>query len=160
MGRTAAAPRSPPEGLEDALLALLQGTMRIVRQEAVRAGLSMPQMLVLRWLRRTGSRPATGWAPRIGARPSTVSGLVDGLVTAGLVRRDRDATDRRKVLVSLTPAGRRRIDRVAEAQRRHLARALAGLSGEDRAAATRALKDLSDRLAADVAGSRSGGRDG
>jgi DNA-binding MarR family transcriptional regulator len=152
MAPTRTSPENATSGdLEEVLLLLLQGLMRIVRQEAAAAQLSMPQLLILRWLRRSGPRPATGWAARIGARPSTVSGLIDGLVTAGYARRVHDLVDRRKVLVSLTAAGSRKVDQVESGQRRRIREALVGTTARKRAEAARLLRGLAEQLAADAA---------
>ena len=50
-------------------------------------------------------------AESAGIAPPTATRVIDGLEKAGLVRRERSNTDRRTVLVSLTTAGRRRVDR-------------------------------------------------
>lgn len=49
--------------------------------------------------------------------------LVDQLARRRLVRRERDREDRRRVLVQLTPEGRRKIERLFPSHARHLARA-------------------------------------
>lgn len=55
-------------------------------------------------------------ADRLRLQKSTVSRLVDELCTDGLTRRKTHPTDRRSVLVELTPLGRRRAERLAKAQ--------------------------------------------
>lgn len=54
-------------------------------------------------------------ARRCRVRPATLTGVVDTLERAGLVRRTRSATDRRQVLLDVTPQGRRITDRVGTA---------------------------------------------
>lgn len=44
---------------------------------------------------------------RLYVHPSTASGMIDRLLAKGLVARRRSTTDRRRVEVSLTPAGER-----------------------------------------------------
>jgi DNA-binding MarR family transcriptional regulator len=54
--------------------------------------------------------------------------IVDRLVKAGLVLRSPDPTDRRKVVVGLTPKGRRLVDKAQTAYARERARVLGPLS--------------------------------
>ena len=66
---------------------------------------TMAQMRVLMLLEAVGETKMSGLAPRLGISLSTLSSLVDRLVEARLAQRREDATDRRSVLVSLTPEG-------------------------------------------------------
>ena len=50
-------------------------------------------------------------AGALGVAPSTAGRMCDRLVRKGLIRRQRARTDRRAVLVSITPAGRIVVDR-------------------------------------------------
>jgi len=63
--------------------------------------------------------------------PSTVTGLVDGLVARGLVERLEDAEDRRIVRVTLAAGGRRHRDQHRRAHQQRLAAVFAALSDED-----------------------------
>jgi DNA-binding MarR family transcriptional regulator len=78
--------------------------------------------------------------------------IVDRLVKAGLVLRSPDPTDRRKVVVGLTPKGRRLVDRAQKAYARERSRVLGPLSAgelaEVDAAVRRLLELLSDEAAA------------
>jgi len=58
-----------------------------------------------------GARPATQVAQLLDVTPPTVTSLVDALETRGLVARSADPDDRRRVVCSLTPAGRRALQR-------------------------------------------------
>jgi DNA-binding MarR family transcriptional regulator len=51
-------------------------------------------------------------ANRLWVRPATVTGIIDTLVKAGYVQRERDLADRRAVWVVLTEAGRARVDEI------------------------------------------------
>lgn len=68
------------------------------------ADLTLPQYRVLVFLVARG-RPATHVAALLGVTPSTVTSVVDGLVTRGLVDRSSDPSDRRRVVLSLTGDG-------------------------------------------------------
>jgi len=51
-------------------------------------------------------------ASSVGVRPPTMTGILDGLVKEGYVSRKSDAGDRRKVIVSLTSKGKKKIQMV------------------------------------------------
>ena len=82
-------------------------------------------------------------ASRLRLQKSTVSRLVDELGRDGTVERRPNPDDRRSVLIALTPVGRRKAERLREAQTELFARLLADTSTDDR----RQLVDLLDRLA-------------
>lgn len=69
------------------------------------AGLTLAQYRVLVFLDR-GPRPATHVAALLGVAPSTVTSVVDGLSSRGLVERSADPGDGRRVVLALTDAGR------------------------------------------------------
>ncbi len=127
-------------------MAVVQGVMRAVRREATASGLSMPQFMVLRWLHRAGPIAATRWAERTGTSPSTVTALLDGLVEQGYVRRGRDPHDRRQVLVSLTPAGHRLLERVDRGRQKRLREVLKGLPKGEIERAVAALEPVARRF--------------
>lgn len=70
--------------------------------------LTLPQYRVLVFL-SLRERPASDVAALLGVTPSTVTSVVDGLVGRELVTRRTDTGDRRKVVLSLTPRGRRTV---------------------------------------------------
>lgn len=97
---------------------MLRAIRRIVRRIAEHsrtlqhdAGLTVPQLLCLTAIAEL--EEADGAADitvmmvgeRVQLTPPTVSRIVDRLVRSGLVARERRAKDRRKVCLSLTPAG-------------------------------------------------------
>jgi DNA-binding MarR family transcriptional regulator len=82
--------------------------------------------------------------------------VVDRLVKQGLVGRTPDAMDRRKVLVALTPKGKRLVDQAQAVYARERARVLGPLTERelhDVDAAIRRLLDLFDGEAAEEAAS-------
>lgn len=72
----------------------------------------------------------------------TMTHQIDQLEEAGLAQRSPDPGDRRSSLVSLTAAGRERIDRALLANAEDERAALAGLAAADRAALERLLRKL------------------
>jgi DNA-binding MarR family transcriptional regulator len=99
------------EELEEAIVAALRRIVRAIdlrsRQLVDRLGVTGPQLMVLREARRMGSAPISSVARKVSLSQPTVSGIVDRLAKRGLVRRDRSASDRRTVAVTITPEGGR-----------------------------------------------------
>ena len=77
------------------------------RQPVDQLGVTGPQLMVLREARRIGSAPISALARKVNLSQPTVSGIVDRLGRRGFVRRDRSASDRRTVAVTITPEGER-----------------------------------------------------
>jgi long-chain acyl-CoA synthetase len=69
------------------------------------ADLSLPQYRLLALL-SDGSSAATALADRLAVSRPSITALVDGLVERGLVERQADAADRRRVAHALTSLGR------------------------------------------------------
>ena len=68
-------------------------------------GLNRSQKRTLMLLRRTGSQPMTGIVQHMNIEKGSMTSVVDTLIEKGLVRRERDANDRRRVIISLTAEG-------------------------------------------------------
>ena len=83
-----------------------------------------------------GPRRIAGLAEALDVAPSTAGRMCDRLVRKGLVRRHRARDDRRVVLVSVTPAGRRVVDEATSRRRELIADILGRLpAGAQRAVA-------------------------
>jgi DNA-binding MarR family transcriptional regulator len=94
--------------------------------------LTVPQFFILRsvWAGKEGCSMST-LADGALRRSATMTGIVDRLVRMGLVTRQRDVRDRRRVLVELTPAGREVLGRVRKSREKRLRETLACLSPRD-----------------------------
>lgn len=77
-----------------------------------------------------------------GLTTGTVTGVVDRLVRAGFVRRERDAVDRRKVLVVLEPAATATLAGHYREHAEHLDRVLAARTPEELRTIAAFLDDL------------------
>lgn len=78
---------------------------------AAASGFTPTQFMMLVWLaKRDGAAPMSELAEAMGISMAGATGVVDRLVAAGAVARDRNDDDRRQVLVGLTNRGRERID--------------------------------------------------
>ncbi|HLN64293.1 MAG TPA: MarR family transcriptional regulator [Symbiobacteriaceae bacterium] len=80
-------------------------------------GLSPSQYLVLKVLDKLETLTVSDLAARLDMTVAGATGLLDRLVRAGLVERERDLVDRRVVRVTLSEEGRRQLQ-AAAAQRR------------------------------------------
>lgn len=96
--------------LEDQLCFSLYATSmainRIYKPLLDRLGITYPQYLVLSTLWEQDGRTVGAIAERLALESSTITPLVKRLEAASLVRRAREASDERRVLVSLTDSGR------------------------------------------------------
>lgn len=68
-------------------------------------GITGPQLWALWELNRRGPMSLKALAERMHLDPSTVTGVVDRLQKKGLVSREADPADRRRVVLDLTPGG-------------------------------------------------------
>lgn len=94
--------------------------------------LTLPQGVVLLTLFSLGNRAKMSeLIELIQISGGTLTGIVDRLITAGLVARERDEVDRRVVYVSLTEAGVLKVQAVQRANRTKLDLALAGFSNQE-----------------------------
>ena len=99
--------------------------------ELVEMSMSMAQMkvLYLLWARREVQMSEL--VGMLGVSISTVSGLVDRLVEAGLARRREDSVDRRHVVVGISDAGIELLDRFRELGQRQMRQLLDALDTEE-----------------------------
>ena len=126
------------EELRPALLRLA----RNLRRETEALGVTSHQVTLL-WLVR--DRPGLSLrelALEEGISAPSLSGHVDRLESAGLLRRVRSTDDRRRVGLELTDEGRTLLRRVRARRTTWLAERLAGLSDEEREQIERALPAL------------------
>jgi DNA-binding MarR family transcriptional regulator len=94
-------------------------------------GVTGPQRLVIRVLGRSPDATASVISGTLGMHPSTLTGILRRLELQGMIRRETDESDRRRVRFRLTPRGakidRERRGTVEAAIRRALGRADASL---------------------------------
>jgi DNA-binding MarR family transcriptional regulator len=87
-----------------------------------------------------GPRRMVDLAEALDVAPSTAGRMCDRLVRKGLVRRHRARGDRRAVLVSVTPAGRRVVDEATSRRRALIAEILERLPVAAQQAVAQALR--------------------
>jgi DNA-binding MarR family transcriptional regulator len=93
-----------------------------------------------------GPQPITRLATIEQVSPPAITKLVAALEADGLVARERSPTDRRVVLVTPTPAGKRLLERGRAARVRAVADLLAGASARDLATLRRAAQLIAGML--------------
>lgn len=79
---------------------------RIGEAAAARTGRNLTQFLVLGMLDATGPRSQQELSDGLRTDRTTMVGTVDALERAGLVTRQRNPTNRRAYIVTISPAGR------------------------------------------------------
>ncbi|MGC5020523.1 MarR family winged helix-turn-helix transcriptional regulator [Micromonospora sp. DT47] len=79
---------------------------------------------------------------------SSASRLCDRLVAAGMLEREPGRSDRREISLHLTPEAQRLLAELRQDRRQRLAEVLARMSGEDREALLRGIREF-DRVARD-----------
>src|SRR5947208_16977036 len=82
------------------------------RASIARFGLGTTEFGVLEVLYHKGELPVCDVQRRILVESSSTTYVVDKLVKRGLVRRRHSGTDRRMIILALTPAGRRLIETI------------------------------------------------
>jgi len=116
--------------------------------EFLEIGVTMPQAKALYLVGAAGRLRMSELATRLAVSLSTVSGLVERLVEAGLVDRHDDPADRRQVVVTPTESGAALLERFNELNARQLRALLWSLDDEALATIERAIRILTDAVAA------------
>lgn len=121
----------PAKRLSDQLAYIVASVNRQLEeelQERLRPeGVPIDQLRVLEALDRGGALPMGELAERALVEPPTLTKIVDRMVSESLVFRSPDPNDRRRVLISLAPAGKvlwTRLRRVSQEQEERLVRQL------------------------------------
>lgn len=102
-------------------------------EEAAGVNLTTTQYGALVVLRARGSLDQIGISTLIGIDRSTTALVVSKLEEAGYIERRDDEVDKRRKVITLSPAGHRVLDQVAEPAERARQRVLAPFSAKDAA---------------------------
>ena len=89
------------------------------------AGVPIEQLRILEVLTGSDGRPMGELASKALLEPTTLTKIIDRMVSDGLVFRAPDTADRRRVLIRIAPGGKalfRRLDRITTAQEERLQR--------------------------------------
>jgi DNA-binding MarR family transcriptional regulator len=127
------------DAVGDEILRALRRILRRVtlhsRQIYRETKLTLPQVLTLRALGESPEGRATQvqLSRLLGLTQPTVTGIIDRLERAGLVKRERSTFDRRKIDVSLTEVGRARMKSLPTPMQEQFIARMMQLSVQERA---------------------------
>jgi DNA-binding MarR family transcriptional regulator len=121
--------RAADDELVDSVLAASRALVAVAARSLAAAGdeVTLPQYRALVVLAARGPQGTAELAAALAVNPSTATRMCDRLVRKGLVRRHRQAGDRRSVRIALTAAGRDLVAEVTRRRRAELARLLRAL---------------------------------
>lgn len=105
-------------------------SMGAILQILQQANLSMPRLVALFYLQRSGCATISELSEQLNLALATTSQIIDQMVQSGLVERREDSNDRRQKLVTLTTSGHAMIAQVRQARSSEIAQRLAGLPPE------------------------------
>ena len=129
------------------LLALLgQQAMRRLRAAHDAQDLSPRTFHLLGLLHDRGAMSQGELGNLMGIAPSVLVQLLNPLEDDGRISRDRDPADRRRHVVTLTPAGKKHLDRAARAQREAEDELLTSLTSNQREQLRQLLLTLRDQF--------------
>jgi DNA-binding MarR family transcriptional regulator len=132
--RNATIRRVSPEACARDVLAGVPAVMRVIRSEMRsrrQAELSVPQFRTLIFLSHADDASLSALAEHLGLSLSATSRSVDALVRRGLLDRQVQTGDRRRVRLSLTARGRAAFETALSATQRAIARRFKVLSREE-----------------------------
>jgi DNA-binding MarR family transcriptional regulator len=104
-------------------------------------------LMILRYQSKEGELDQSSLGRMLVVNRSNVTGLVDRMEDAGLVRRGPDERDRRVKRVSLTADGRRVLKSAERAYMQRVEEVIGALTAGERAALRSALEKLREKLA-------------
>lgn len=106
--------------------------------------ITVAQLRVVFALRTGGPSPMSAVAEAAGVVPSTATGIVDNLVAKGMVLREDDPADRRRVICRLSPEGQGVVDGLWTWGRAQVEKLLNDLTAEQLATGCEAAELLRD----------------
>ncbi|MEU3417880.1 MarR family transcriptional regulator [Streptomyces murinus] len=115
-----------PEAVAAALLASIGVLVRRVRQVPVEGGLTLPERGALAQLDRSGPTTSSALARDAQITAQSMGATLGALQARGLVERHRDPDDGRRVVLSVTDAGRQALRDKRNARAELIAGALTG----------------------------------
>ena len=144
--------REPSEDLTEAASSIRRSVFRLVRRlrlERTDEALSLLTLSILGTLYRKGPATATGLAMREHIRPQSLTRLLASLEKRGFVSRQPDRADRRRLLITLTPEGKKALAEDIRRKETWLSKEMErGLSPDERGLLLHAFR-LLDRLTED-----------
>ena len=127
------------------LLEVIPLLMRIIRAQVRNHSspeLSIPQFRALAFLGRNHRATLSDVSGFLGLTLPSASKLIDGVVCAGFANREIDAADRRRVALTLTPAGQKKYQAALKYAHDFLSERVGRLSEAERVRLRQAMKSL------------------
>ncbi len=131
--------------------ALIQEMWAYERNFFTPSDISFPQLWALTFLYQRESCTMRELSRAMHARDSTTSGLVDRMSRTGLIKRQRDKTDRRVVRVGITAKGRSAMQELQKQRRRAFMGIFKRLSEGDRSRWLEIIEKLAREMSPDKA---------
>jgi DNA-binding MarR family transcriptional regulator len=130
-----------------AVLPVMCKSMVRYEQNALTTGeLTLPQFWALTWVHERDRAAMHDLAVSLAMNPSTATLLVDRLVGKKLMSRVRDRSDRRRVLVRVTPRGRRMLEEIHTQKRKALLETFRPLTARERSRYLELVETLARRI--------------
>jgi len=150
-------PKRDVDAIVETVVYIYTESRRLTKGIAREVGLTGPQLTVIKLLETFGDLSLSSLSERIRAQNSTVTGIIDRMEREELVVRERSTSDRRVVLIKLTPKGKE-LARSVDVQPMEIFRgALASLTKDEVTQLVRILGKLQRWVRARL-GDESGGR--
>jgi DNA-binding MarR family transcriptional regulator len=134
------------------VLEIVPTVMRTIRAEfrSQRSrDLSVAQFRTLAYIKNNDGASLSSLAAHIGLTLPSMSKLIDGLVSRGLVARSVDPEDRRKICLQLTGTGKNELEAAYDHTQTFLINKISGLPKEDLDTVSGAMQILKDLFLAD-----------
>lgn len=109
------------------------------------SGLTYPKYIVLTVLAENGPQSITELSEKAGVETNTLSPLLKRMANYGVINRERDPDDERRMVLTLTEFGQSALEIATEASQRGFERL--GLEPEDVATFNALISKVQDRLA-------------
>ncbi len=113
-----------------------------------RYGLTVPQLVCLSAIAKDGPMSSIELSQQVQLSPSTVVGILDRLQKMELIKRERNATDRRLVMLSLTERGTKVVSGAPSPLQDDMTRALKNLPDSEQEVIARSLARVVDLMQA------------
>jgi DNA-binding MarR family transcriptional regulator len=148
-------PPGAPDAVVDAVVQACRALVGITARALAAASdeVTLPQLRTLVVVAHQGPQTVSVLAERLDVHASTMTRMCSRLVARGLVTRTPSATDRREVVVELTPEGRRLADEVVRRRREEIDAVIRRMPVDDRDRIVAAL-ELFARAASGASGAQ------
>jgi MarR family transcriptional regulator for hemolysin len=134
-----------PEKSADELLEVIPMVMKEIRSQMrsqASSELTVPQFRTLAFVNRNEGSPLCKVADHMGLTSPSASKLVDGLIKRGMMTREDQPDDRRRVRLVVTSRGRAILQASTRGTLAYLAKKMSSVSADDREIISKAMETL------------------